>query len=227
MLKINYYFCEAIKQAKSTEMEVKDNADRILMFIKMRQEATLLSLAEELGMTKEGVRQHLMKLNADGLIETLNRREGVGRPTAYYRLTEKASHRFPNAHAQVTVDLLQSVKHLLGENALDLLISDREKRSYQKYEEALAEAKPIADKLEKLAQLRSVEGYMASWKQVDEHYYFIESHCPICAAATECQGFCRAELMNFKQLMGEEYEVERVEHIVAGAARCTYEISRK
>jgi predicted ArsR family transcriptional regulator len=30
-----------------------------------------------------------------------------------------------------------------------------------------------------------------------KEYFLIENHCPICAAATECQGFCRAELSNF------------------------------
>jgi predicted ArsR family transcriptional regulator len=50
---------------------------------------------------------------------------------------------------------------------------------------------------------------MAEWKKEGKEYFLIENHCPICAAATECQGFCRAELSNFQSLLGNEYTVER------------------
>ena len=47
---------------------------------------------------------------------------------------------------------------------------------------------------------------------------------PICAAASSCQGFCRAELQMFRTLLGEKAEVERVEHLLSGARRCAYRI---
>ncbi|MGE8096813.1 hypothetical protein [Pseudomonas fluorescens] len=51
----------------------------------------------------------------------------------------------------------------------------------------------------------------------------IENHCPICAAATACQGFCRAELNVFEQVL--QARVERVEHILMNARRCAYRIT--
>ena len=68
---------------------------------------------------------------------------------------------------------------------------------------------------------------MAEWKKENNDYFLIENHCPICAAATECQGFCRSELNNFQQLLGDAFTVERVEHIVSGGQRCTYRIRTK
>ncbi|OQP42758.1 transcriptional regulator [Niastella yeongjuensis] len=200
------------------------SADRILLCIKMKGEATLALIASDLGITKEGVRQHLVKLSEDGLINTLNKSDGVGRPTTYYFLTDKALARFPDSHAQLTVDLLRSVKNLLGENALDLLIGDREKQTYSRYENELATCKNIQQKLERLTALRTEEGYMAEWKESDGDWYLTENHCPICAAATECQGFCRAELRNFKQLLGNGYEVTRVQHIITDGTKCVYKI---
>lgn len=47
---------------------------------------------------------------------------------------------------------------------------------------------------------------------------------PICAAASQCQGFCRAELRMFSTLLGQFAEVERVEHLLSGARRCAYRI---
>ncbi len=115
----------------------------------------------------------------------------------------------------------------MGENALDLLISDREKHTYQRYEKALSNASTLEQRLETLTRLRSDEGYMAEWKKSGKEYFLIENHCPICAAATECQGFCRAELRNFRSLIGKEYNVERINHIISDGHRCVYRITRQ
>ncbi|MDQ0065198.1 helix-turn-helix transcriptional regulator [Chryseobacterium lathyri] len=203
----------------------KPAADRILMFLKMRGEATSLLISKELSITKEGARKHLLNLAAEGLIRSVAKSEGVGRPSTYYILTEKGLSQFPDSHADVTVQILRSVKNLLGENALDLLINDREKNTYERYEKALIEAESLEHRLEILVQVRSEEGYMAEWTKEGNEYFLIENHCPICAAATECQGFCRAELSNFRNLIGKEYQVERVNHILSGGQRCVYKIS--
>ncbi|AZB25918.1 MULTISPECIES: helix-turn-helix transcriptional regulator [Chryseobacterium] len=204
----------------------KPAADRILMFLKTRGEATSLLIAEELSVTKEGARKHLLNLAEAGLIEPTMKSEGVGRPSTYYTLTDKGLAQFPDTHAEVTVQLLQSVKNLLGENALDLLITDREKNTYERYQKALSKTKTLEQRLQVLAEARSKEGYMAEWKKEGKEYFLIENHCPICAAATECQGFCRAELSNFRLLIGNDYKVERVDHIISGGQRCVYKISQ-
>ncbi|PWN66146.1 helix-turn-helix transcriptional regulator [Chryseobacterium oncorhynchi] len=204
----------------------KPAADRILMFLKMRGEATALLISEELSITKEGARKHLLNLAEDGLIEPIIKSEGVGRPSTYYILTEKGLAQFPDTHAEVTVQLLKSVKNLLGENALDLLISDREKNTHERYEKAISKTKSLEQCLDVLAEARSKEGYMAEWKKEGKEYFLIENHCPICAAATECQGFCRAELSNFQSLIGKDYTVERIDHIISGGQRCVYKISQ-
>ncbi|PUB34884.1 transcriptional regulator [Elizabethkingia sp. YR214] len=204
----------------------KNPTDKILMLLKMRGEATALVIAEELAITKEGARKHLLNLSADGLIEATVQSGGVGRPSVSYSLTEKGVARFPDSHADITVQLLKSVKSLLGENALNLLIGDREAIVYQKYNKALTGAETLDQKLKILSQKRSEEGYMAEWKKDDDTYYLTENHCPICAAATECQGFCRSELNNFRQLLGPEYSIERTEYILDSGKRCTYKIEK-
>ncbi|CAQ86467.1 conserved hypothetical protein [Photorhabdus asymbiotica] len=51
----------------------------------------------------------------------------------------------------------------------------------------------------------------------------VENHCPICAAATVCQGLCRAELNVFQEIL--QAQVKRVEYILTGSRRCTYRIT--
>ncbi|WP_422354921.1 helix-turn-helix transcriptional regulator [Roseivirga pacifica] len=208
-------------------MENKSTSDRILFLLKMKGAITSAILAEELGVTKEGARQKLLKLEAEGLVQSFAKSEGVGRPITLYDLSQKGNDEFPDSHAQITVELLRSIKNLLGENALDLLISDRERQTYGRYNQAMNSAKTLKERLEKLAQLRSEEGYMAEWKEEDGTFFLTENHCPICAAATECQGFCRAELKNFRDLIGKDYQVDRIKHIVSDEQRCVYRIREK
>lgn len=200
---------------------------KVLEQIKKSDALTAAELALILKITKEGARQHLLKFEKAGWIEGFRDNTGVGRPKQYYRLTEKGEAEFPDAHAQVTVELLQSVKELLGEDALDQLIQKRERENYQRYAAKLDLKEAIEDKLTLLSQIRTKEGYMASWEEKDGAYYLIENHCPICSAAKECQGFCSAELNNFKQLLGEDFKVERTKHILSEGKRCVYKIFLK
>ena len=67
---------------------------------------------------------------------------------------------------------------------------------------------------------------MAESAAEGQGYILVENHCPICVAATACQGFCRAELDTFRNVLGPDASVERAEHIVAGDRRCVYRILR-
>ncbi|ODS87721.1 MAG: transcriptional regulator [Chryseobacterium sp. SCN 40-13] len=198
--------------------------DRILMILKENDEISVAALANELGITKEGARLHLLKLTEMDLVKNIRKNEGVGRPVTYYSLSHKGHSKFPNTHATVTVELLRSVKKLLGENAVNLLINDRENQIYQRYEQEIQNSNTMEERLEYLSKIRSEEGYMAEWKTENGKYLYIQNHCPIVAAAAECRGFCNAELTSFKKLIGGEFQIERVQHILSGAHRCIYKI---
>jgi predicted ArsR family transcriptional regulator len=54
----------------------------------------------------------------------------------------------------------------------------------------------------------------------------VENHCPICAAARACHGICSGEPELFQAALGDGVRIQRTEHQLAGARRCTYEIRR-
>src|SRR5690606_39682805 len=84
----------------------------------------------------------------------------------------------------------------------------------------------LAQRVAVLAEARSAEGYMCSWREEDAGaFLLIENHCPICAAARACQGFCRSELALFEAVLGPGVDVRRIEHLQSGGLRCTYRIS--
>lgn len=201
-------------------------ADRLLHLLKTRGPQLASDAGEYLGTTGEAARQQLVKLAASGLAEAKAEVRGVGRPTQVWHLTAAGHARFPDTHSELTVQLLQTVRETFGEDAIERLIDVRERQTQALYEREMQGVVGLKARVERLAQLRSREGYMAQCsEQPDGALILVENHCPICAAATACQGFCRAELQVFEQVL--QAKVERVEHIQLGARRCAYRIAAR
>lgn len=203
--------------------------ERILFRLKTRGPASTAELGRELGMTAEAARQQVQKLVAEGLIA--GRQESAapraGRPRQNWDLTAAGHARFPDSHAQLTVQLIGSIRQLFGEQGLDKLIGQREQEMRADYQRHCAGIATLPAKLEKLAEIRSAEGYMARVEKQGKDWLLVEDHCPICAAAQSCQGFCRSELQLFQEVVGEQASVTREEHLPAGGRRCVYRIVRK
>lgn len=212
----------------SNDLENKNDvrqsvAERLMTLLKTRGEMQACDAGHLLGTTGEAARQQFVKLAKDGLVEAKAVSQGVGRPAQYWQLTAKGHAHFPDAHADLTVQLLQLIRTSLGESALDQLITSRESQTLDNYRQAMKGANSLEERLQRLTAIRTREGYMADWTlQKDGSYLFVENHCPICAAATTCQGFCRAERDVFRDVL--EANVERTEHILQGARRCAYVI---
>lgn len=202
-------------------------SERILMVLKMHGEQTSSQIGKRLGTTGEAARQQLQRLMEEGLVEDEKRVAGRGRPSTYWHLTQAGNSRFPDTHADLTVDILRSISAVLGEDALDRIIADRETSTLHRYRETMAGQTSLRDRVETLARLRSDEGYMATIEETEDgEILLVENHCPICAAATYCQGFCRAEKAVFSSALGPDATVERRDHIVAGGRRCSYVITQ-
>ena len=153
--------------------------------------------------------------------------ESSGRPARRWLLTDAGHARFPDRHADLTLQLITQVRALFGEEGMDMLITAREQASEAFYRETIgADASAALEaRVQALALARDVEGYMAEVEpQGDGSLLLVENHCPICAAARECQNFCRSELDVFQRVLGPGCSVAREEHILAGARRCAYRI---
>lgn len=195
------------------------------MVLKMHGALSATAIGAMLGITGEAARQQLARLADEGLVAATSLARGVGRPTQDWQLTALAQSRFPDTHAALTVQLLDIVRSSLGEAALQTIVATREAATSSAYQSALAGARTLRERVAALVALRSAEGYMAAWhEQEDGSLLLVENHCPICAAATACQGFCRAELEVFSAVLGPDVSVARQEHIVSGGRRCSYSI---
>lgn len=199
-------------------------ATRLLHVLKAAGPQAAAAIGRRLGITSVGVRQHLARLEAEGLVSFTDRVEGVGRPRRLWSLTPKGHGRFPDSHAALALDLIANIGQVFGAEGLDRLISAREAASLKAYRARLGAAATLGQRVRRLAALRSEEGYMAEVAVAGDGFLLSENHCPICVAATACQGLCRSELALFRAALGPGVEVERLEHILAGARRCAYRI---
>jgi predicted ArsR family transcriptional regulator len=200
-------------------------ANRILILIKTEGPQLAAAIGDALGISGEAARQQLARMAEEGLVEPVTvAAAGRGRPRQLWHLTAAGNRRFPDGHAELTANLLATLTEQLGAAALDTVISAREAETLKRYRKELETAGDLAARVEGLAAIRTREGYMAdSWREADGSFTLVENHCPICAAATACAGFCRSELETFRAVLGAE--VERSEHILAGARRCAYRIT--
>lgn len=202
----------------------KNAADRFLMLIKTKGPLSAAELAGELGITTEGARLQLVKLAEEGLLQFESISKGVGRPMQIWSLTPLGNARFPDSHTELTVDIIQTIKTVLGPEALDNVIKAREKNQQEKYNTALAGVTGIENRLTAFADIRTGEGYLAEWRKEGDIFLFIENHCPICCAAATCDNICTSEMNTFISVIGEEVQVTRLDHIINGARRCVYKI---
>jgi len=189
----------------------------------MRGPLTALEIAHELKITKEGVRQQLLKLVEDDLIHPQEESKGVGRPQKTFSLTTRGNAKFPDTHAELTLKLINIIS-AMGENTMQTVIDVYEETGKKKYHQEIDIILDLEQKIEKLVEIRTREGYMAEYSKNEKGYLLIENHCPICAAATICQGFCSSELNTFRSVLGNEVIINRVSHIIAGERRCAYQI---
>jgi predicted ArsR family transcriptional regulator len=218
---------------KKQEIKMEDAKqkikDRILQLLKMQGSQTAAALAAQLQVSPMAIRQHLQALQSDRWVTYQEERRPLGRPVKLWQLTPQSSDRFPDSHADLMVDLLRSVESVFGEAGLDQLVAERSQRQVQTYQTKLAEGlgeSTWQERVNAIAQLRSQEGYMAEVMALpDGDLLLVENHCPICTAAQTCQKLCGAELAVFRAVLGNQVQVERVEHILMGDRRCTYRIS--
>ena len=213
--------------------DMTDAKRRLVERLKRSDSATAGELAADLGLTDTAVRQHLEALELAGFVRrSAAEATGRGRPPVRWQLTAAAAGVFPDRHAELTVELIDSIRTELGSDALERVLEARASRQVQHYRQLLdaapLPADPLSEQVRRLAEQRSREGYLA--EVVDgggprHELLLVEHHCPIAAAAQSCGTVCRTELEVFRAALGDDIVVEREQHLMAGDQRCAYRIS--
>jgi DeoR family suf operon transcriptional repressor len=199
----------------------------VLYAVRRRGEATAEQVAEQLDVTISGARQHLTALVRDGLLETAELPPAVttrGRRAIVYSCTATADEHFPKAYGELTNELLGYVADTDGA-LLDDLFAKRREHRIAHARARLAGKRGLGAKVAELTRILDEDGYLASYEKVGRGVYrIVEQNCAIWAVAERYGQACTSEL-EFIRAVLEGAQVERVQHMVAGARRCAYEVT--
>jgi len=193
------------------------DADRpaLLDLLKVQGPSNAPELAKFRGVNTTAVRQQLVVLEREGLVEVRVERRSKGRPTHLYALTAKAEALFPQAYGPLALSILRQLREVDGEEKLEKLFARRTRALAAAYRKRL-EGKPLAERWQELARIRDEEGYMARVAPGG----LVEHHCPIAAIAKEFPMACRYEKLLFESVLG--IKLERSQHLASGDRACVY-----
>jgi len=199
---------------------------QILESLKKRGEVSADELATQLGLTTSGVRQHLVALTSDGLVSHRQVREGPGRPRHCYHLTSAADALFPRAYSELTNELL-GYASADDPELVDRLFDRRRKRRVEDARDRLAH-KTFEQKVEELARILDEDGYLADFQPIPDGPGFLitEHNCAILGVARRYGQACSSEIGFLREALPEA-SIERIQHMIAGAHSCAYEVKPK
>ena len=121
-----------------------NTADQILFLLKTRGAKTAQQLAAMLDLTSMGTRRHLEAAEEKGLVRFEDVAEKVGRPSRRWLLTDAGHARFPDRHADLTLQLITQIRSLFGEAGMEKLIVAREQASEEFYRNTVGQDAPLA-----------------------------------------------------------------------------------
>ena len=192
-------------------------------------DATVEQVAEDLGISASGARQHLASLAEHGLIEAREERDEPrrrGRPRLTYHVTPMGDLLFPKAYGALTNELLGYVCETDPE-AVERLFERRRDHRIEAARERMSGHRSLGAKVAELASILDGDGYLASFEQLGrDHYVVVEHNCAIAAVANRYGQACASEI-EFIRAVLPEADVTRISHMVNGDRRCAYDVRRR
>ncbi len=199
--------------------------DSVLNLLLQQGELEAGDLAEQLTISVQAMRRHLRALENDGLIECSSPSKGPGRPSYRWRLTGQGRDRFPDGSGRFALGLLDSMRASLPEQTLRDLLNQQAEDKAQRYRRLLGTG-PLAERLERLADLRREEGYVTLCSPDDDgrSWRLQEVHCSVQRIAEEFPAVCDQELLLIRRTV-PDCQVERVHWRLEGGHACGFRIT--
>lgn len=185
---------------------------------------TIAEIAADLELSEEAVRRHLRGLEADGLVDaTLVHDGNRGRPSARYRMTDRAHKLFPDRSADLANELWGFLADEHGRRSVLAFLRWRQQRQAQRYADRLTGTDTVPARAAQLAEVLSEEGFAAESRVVADtdgrtRIELTQSHCAVKEVAAAHPEVCAFEAALFRDLIGAD--LTRRKTIAGGAQEC-------
>ncbi|MEA5412810.1 iron-sulfur cluster biosynthesis transcriptional regulator SufR [Synechococcus sp. BA-120 BA3] len=195
-------------------------------------EATAGQLAAALGVSVQVMRRHLRSLEDDGLVQASAPHEGPGRPSNVWHLTALGQGRFPDGSETFALGLLHTLTESLPADTLELVLRQQAEEKAADYRGQIGSG-PLAQRIERLVELRRKEGYVAECRRDDTPatdngepaaWVISEFHCSVMRIAEQYPVVCDQELRLIRHTF-PDCAVERVHWRLEGGHSCGFRIA--
>jgi predicted ArsR family transcriptional regulator len=201
---------------RSTRMEVME-------LLRRKGACSAETIAIDLGVTPNAVRQHLTNLERDGFVVSHPERSGRGRPALLFALTERADSVFPKRYGQLATMVLQEVQEMGGPEALDEVFARVAQRHAATIESQL-DGLDFDAKLERVVAWIGRAGTLAEQSETAEGVKVTIHNCPFRNTALKFPQVCTITPQLITRLLGAS--VSQAESIHRRDPYCSFVVQR-
>ncbi len=217
---------ERYNKMKSEAFLQSDPKRKILYFLKVMRQAGLVDLSKVMKISRMAVHKHLSDLQDRGLVESIEIRNGVGRPTMQYSLTGTGKTAFPKSYGEIATHALNYIEKKIGKTAVESVLRERQRELIEKYSIRMKNME-FNEKVRELAKIRDEEGYIAESKKdrKGNSHTLLEYNCPIIMIAEKNWEACSIETELFEHVL--DAKVEATHRAAKGDSICKFMIKEK
>ena len=178
---------------------------------------TVTELAEELELTDNAVRAHLLSLERDGLVKQSGLQRGTRKPHFAYELTAEADNLFPKAYDTLVNQLIAVLKGRLPPAMLEEILREVGRS-------IAGDQTPRGDLESRIAKAVSALeaiGGTARLEKEGEKLLVKGGSCPLATAVAEHPEVCQLTEALLSEIIGAKVQ-ERCDR--EGSPRCRFEI---
>ncbi len=181
---------------------------------------TVNELTEELGLTDNAVRAHLLSLERDGLVRQAGIQRGTRKPHFAYELTEEAEHLFPKAYDILLKQLITVLKGKLPPAMIDEVLREVG-RSLAVGQTVGSKNDDLESRIRKAVSTLESLGGAPRIEKEKETFLIRSESCPLAAVAAEHPEVCSLAETLLSEIIGVDVQ-ERCDH--EGSPHCAFEI---
>jgi len=205
--------------------ELLSTKDKILHVLKINGELTIKEVMDSFTISEIAVRKHMNELIREKFISRRKNSQEIGRPFYTYFLTDKGHDTFPSQEKGMSLELLEDLEDLYGEEAVSAVLNKWKEREQDLLKREINTA-DFDERVNKVAKLREQLGYMVKISQSEDGDYTMKHfNCPVSSVACTYNQLCIKEKEIFKEIFNNS-EVTSTSMITKGDRHCTWEIKR-
>lgn len=204
---------------------MQSTRERVLQTLQRNQRCTINELADSVDINPISVRHHIAKLQAEGLVDSLEERHGVGRPRRLYFLTESGLERFPTRYIRMSNRLLEQIKQKMPVSIVrEFFVQMAEDLLEEQAGERDLQALSIEERLDLIQSMLQREGFTVEWERFGDEYRIRETNCPYLQVGQKHPEVCVMDQTLISTVLS--IPAEKVRCVLNGDTHCTYVVTK-